>query len=147
MKKTEYYQGAPGEKYGIYNTIKKRFQFGICEDTPALAQARLFQKIGEDARKHRFQPKRLSVSDRLGLDHHKREQIPDPPMPYKPVCPRGYDDCVRDPAYIQYHYPDWYAELYGDLAPWQAILAEGGCLERAAEDPDEKFYCYDDEDK
>ena len=28
-------------------------------------------------------------------------------MSYKPVCPRGYVDCVGDPAYIKYHY-----ELY-----------------------------------
>ena len=147
MKKTEYYRGVQGEKYGIYNTIKKCFQFGICEDTPALAQARLFQKIGEDARKHRFQPKRLTVCDRIELNQrHKSEQITEP-EPYTPVCPRGYVDCVRDPAYIKYHYPDWYAKLYGDLTPLQAILTEGGCLERTVEDPDEEYYCYDDEDK
>ena len=35
-------------------------------------------------------------------------------MYYKPVCPRGFSDCVTDPAYIKFHYPDWYKELYGD---------------------------------
>lgn len=50
-----YYHGRPGEKYGIWNTVKKAFQFGICEDTPMLAEARLFQKIGDDARKWRFE--------------------------------------------------------------------------------------------
>lgn len=148
MKRTEYYRGVKGEKYGIYNTVKKCFQFGICEDTPMLAEARLFQMIGDDARKYRFQTKRLTVSDLLELRRkHKHEQTPEPTEPYTPVCPRGYTDCVRDPAYIQYHYPEWYAELYGDLAPWQAILTAGGCLERTVEDPDEKYYCYDDEDK
>ena len=43
---------------------------------------------------------------------------------YNPVCPIGYTDCVYDPAYIQYHYPDWYKDLYG-----------------------KEYYCYDDEDK
>ena len=59
MEKKEYYHGKPDTKYGIYNTVTKRFQFGICEDTPKLAEARLFQKIGEDARKWRFEPRPL----------------------------------------------------------------------------------------
>lgn len=37
----------------------KQFQFGICEDTPMLAEARLYQKIGDDARRYRFEPRRL----------------------------------------------------------------------------------------
>lgn len=59
MKKEVYQQGAPGEKYGIWNAQRKCWQFGICEDTPMLAVARLFQKIGEDARKWRFEPRPL----------------------------------------------------------------------------------------
>lgn len=59
MKRTTYYQGAPGVKWGIWNTAKKCFQFGICEDTPMLAEARLFQKIGDDARRWRFEARRL----------------------------------------------------------------------------------------
>lgn len=68
-------------------------------------------------------------------------------MGYRPVCPRGYDDCVRDPAYIKHHHPEWYKELYGNHPPEAAIFARGGCKERALLDPDEKYYCYDDEDK
>jgi hypothetical protein len=68
-------------------------------------------------------------------------------MPYKPVCPRGYDDCVRDPAYIQHHYPDWYKELYHNLPPEKAIYMHYGCYDRMQEDPNEEYYCYDDEDK
>jgi len=37
----------------------KCFQFGICEDTPMLAVARLYQKIGDDAKKWRFEPRML----------------------------------------------------------------------------------------
>lgn len=66
---------------------------------------------------------------------------------YISVCPRGYVDCIHDPAYIKHHYPDWYKELYGDLTPKEAILVESGCKERFENDPDEKYYCYDDEDK
>lgn len=59
-----YYRGNPGETYGIWNSCAKCFQFGICEDTPALAEARLHQKIGDDAFKWRFEPRALmEVSD------------------------------------------------------------------------------------
>ena len=34
-------------------------QFDICEDTPFLAEARLHQKIGDDAKKWRFEARRL----------------------------------------------------------------------------------------
>ena len=63
---------------------------------------------------------------------------------YKPTCPRGYTDCVYDPAYIYFHYPDWYKELYGDKTPEEAAEK---CRQKVIEDPDEENYCYDDEDK
>ena len=63
---------------------------------------------------------------------------------YTPVCPRGYLDCVYDPAYIHFHYPDWYKELYGDKTPEEAAEK---CRQKMLEDPDEENYCYDDEDK
>ena len=59
MKSETYYRGSPGKKYGIWNSQKKEFQFEICEDTPMLAEARLFQKIGNDARKWKFEVKEL----------------------------------------------------------------------------------------
>ena len=46
-------------KYGIWNSKAKEFQFGICEDTPGRALRQLFKKIGNDARKWRFEPKEL----------------------------------------------------------------------------------------
>lgn len=68
MKKEIYQRGIPGKKWGIWNTMKKEFQFGICEDTPMLAEARLFAKIGDDARKYRFELRQLpnSVIHSLG---------------------------------------------------------------------------------
>ena len=59
MKRDTYYRGIPGKKYGIWNCTKKCWQFGISEDTPMLAVARLHQKIGDDARKWRFEPRML----------------------------------------------------------------------------------------
>ena len=59
MRRDVYYQGRPGAKWGIFNSVKKQFQFDICEDTPMLAEARLFQKIGVDAKKWRFEVKQL----------------------------------------------------------------------------------------
>lgn len=66
---------------------------------------------------------------------------------YIPVCPRGYTDCVWDPGYIKYFYPDWYEDLYGNMLPEEAIHAEGGCCDKVTKDPNEDYYCYDDEDK
>ena len=59
MKRETYYRGVPGKKWGIWNQVKREFQFGISEDTPMLAEARLFQKIGDDARKYRFEVRQL----------------------------------------------------------------------------------------
>ena len=59
---------------------------------------------------------------------------------YVPTCPFGMDDCVGDPAYIKYHYPDWYKELYGDISPEEASKQSCSSYEHFWE-------CYDDEDK
>ena len=44
MKSSTYYMGNGHSKWGIWNKVQKEFQFGICEDTPMLAEARFFQK-------------------------------------------------------------------------------------------------------
>jgi hypothetical protein len=59
MKMEEYHHGRKGRKYGIWNSVRKCFQFGICEDTPAKAVHRLHEKIGKDAYKWRFEPRAL----------------------------------------------------------------------------------------
>ncbi len=59
MKTSTYYRGIRGIKWGIWNKQKKSFVEGICEDTPMLAEARLFQKIGDDARKWRYEFRQL----------------------------------------------------------------------------------------
>lgn len=58
---------------------------------------------------------------------------------YRRTCPHGYRDCIYDPAYIKFWYPDWYKDLYGDKTP-QEVVRES-CND--CEDGDR----YDDEDK
>lgn len=62
--KNEYYNGMSGAKYGIYNTYKKCFQFHICEDSPHLALARLYYMIGKGAGHPKFDPRKLSMSNK-----------------------------------------------------------------------------------
>ena len=45
--------------YGIWNSIKKEFQFGINEPTPEKARRKLFKKIGYDSYKWRFEVKEM----------------------------------------------------------------------------------------
>lgn len=66
-------------------------------------------------------------------------------MAYIPTCPRGYHDCIRDPAYIKHTRPKWYKEHYGDLSPEEVSLKT--CMVNVKEDPNEELFCYDDEDK
>jgi hypothetical protein len=58
-------KGRDGAKYGIYNTKTKCFQFNIAEDSPMLAEARLFYLIGDDARKWRFEARELQEKDNV----------------------------------------------------------------------------------
>ena len=59
MRRSVYIRGIPNRKWRIWNKERKQFQFDIREDTPMLAEARLFQIIGEDARKWKFEAKML----------------------------------------------------------------------------------------
>ena len=63
MNRIEYMKGKDGTKYGIYNTKAKCFQFKIAEDSPMLAEARLFYLIGDDARKWRFETRELKEKE------------------------------------------------------------------------------------
>ena len=59
ISRYERMQGKTGRKYGIWNSCAKEFQFGIAEDSPILAEARLIYKIGDDAKKWRFEARIL----------------------------------------------------------------------------------------
>ena len=50
--------------YGIYNTRAKAFQFGIKEPSKKKAMQKLFEKIGNDARKWRFEVRELPTGGR-----------------------------------------------------------------------------------
>lgn len=62
MAKTSYYQGIPGKKYGIWDSVDKCWKHDVCEDTPMLAMARLFQKIGAGAKNSRYSPRMLPAA-------------------------------------------------------------------------------------
>lgn len=47
--------------YGIYNTRAKEFQFGIKEPSKNKARQKLFNKIGNDARKWRFEVREIKA--------------------------------------------------------------------------------------
>lgn len=51
------------KRYGVWNTKKKEFQFGICEPSKTKARKKLFEKIGKDAYKYRFQIKELKIGN------------------------------------------------------------------------------------
>lgn len=50
----EEYENGGGRTWGIWNSIKKEFQFGIKAKSPMLAEEKLFKKIGWNAAKYRF---------------------------------------------------------------------------------------------
>lgn len=49
--------------------------------------------------------------------------------------------------FIKCYHPKWYKEKYGDIIPEQAIQVEDGCIDQMRMDPEEEYYCYDNEDK
>ena len=59
MNKSIYYHGEAGAKYGIWDTANKGWRFGINEDTPMLAMARLYQRLGCAAKRSCFEARRL----------------------------------------------------------------------------------------
>lgn len=61
MERFEYQRGMQGKTYGIFDRVKKEFCFGICEETPMLAEARLFQKIGDNARRYRYEVREVKL--------------------------------------------------------------------------------------
>lgn len=51
------------KRYGVWNINKKEFQFSICEPSKIKARKKLFEKIGKDAYKYRFQIKELKLGN------------------------------------------------------------------------------------
>lgn len=45
--------------FGIYNHMRKEFQFGIRESSKKKARKKLFEKIGKDAYKWRFEVRKI----------------------------------------------------------------------------------------
>lgn len=66
--RAEFMFGKRDTKYGVYDSMKKQFKFGVCEDSPMLAQARLHYIIGDDAKKWRFQFKPIPPEIYLSVE-------------------------------------------------------------------------------
>ena len=49
-------------KYGIWNNRQQKFQFGISADSEDEAIDQLFDKIGKDANRWRFEAKKLPLT-------------------------------------------------------------------------------------
>ena len=45
--------------YGVYSCVSKKFVFGIAEPTKRKAWSRLYEKIGKDAYKWRWQVRKV----------------------------------------------------------------------------------------
>ena len=61
MNRNIYYRGLPEKSYGIYDTVSKCFLIGIEEETPMMAVARLYQKLGAAARDKKYEPRELPL--------------------------------------------------------------------------------------
>lgn len=86
MNKAVWQQGIPGIKWGIWNQGRKEFQFGIEEETPMLAHARLCQIIGEDAGRRRFDVRQLPKRPRgHGISDGEWISAEKKPDPYETV--------------------------------------------------------------
>lgn len=59
MKQETYYHGAPGKRYGVFDPATKSWKYGINEETPMLAMARLYQRMGAEAKRSGCQPREL----------------------------------------------------------------------------------------
>lgn len=59
--------------YGIWNSMKKEYQFGIDESTPRKAEKKLFQKIGNDARKWRFEVREIKEEKKMDWKFERTE--------------------------------------------------------------------------
>lgn len=134
MKRHVYYYGTPGKKYGMYNTVAKKFQFGICEDSPMLAVARLHKLIGDNAKKWRFEPRILpdDVAERL-----KNFPAPGwmpletalPPKQTRVLCYMRFEPLSEDVIMENYHYSGGHWLSNGDcVTHWMPLppLPEGG---------------------
>ena len=64
MMESVWLYGEINTEYGIWDSTKKEFVFGIREPTPMLAKGRLFHKIGENARKWRYEIKKFPKNNK-----------------------------------------------------------------------------------
>lgn len=57
MKSEIYWKGVPGSAWSIWDKTVHLWVGTICEETPMLATARLYQMLGEKAKDPRYEPR------------------------------------------------------------------------------------------
>lgn len=63
-------------RYMIWNNLQKCFQFpSICETTEKGAQTLLFKKIGNDARKYRFEIKKIEKEKAYLIKQNLKDEL------------------------------------------------------------------------
>lgn len=63
-------------RYMIWNNLQKCFQFpSICETTEKGAQTLLFKKIGNDARKYRFEIKKVEKEQAYLIKQNLKDEL------------------------------------------------------------------------
>lgn len=67
----EVWRKGAGRKWGVWNSVRKQFQFGIKEDSPCQAHRKLFKRIGYDSLKYRFVylPYPTELEKHYGFEH------------------------------------------------------------------------------
>lgn len=85
--KSNFYEDGGGRTWGIWNYIKKEFQFGIREKSPMLAEEKLFKKIRYDAYRYRFRTRPFPTEKEkaFGLRYGLQYGGDGPPIPEKRV--------------------------------------------------------------
>lgn len=71
-----YQFGLPGKRYGIWNAVQKEWQFGLCEATPMIADAKLHAMIGRGAYKYRFEARTLPQEEVARIMKNKHKNRP-----------------------------------------------------------------------
>jgi hypothetical protein len=115
------YKGGRDVSYGIWNSVTKEFVFGIIERTAGDAEERLFARIGNNARKWRFEARQIPGETLRLMQDAKRS--------YRCGHPARYGFEVRGEVHPEYGDPLDYVPLaghtcYGGYVQLRGILGE-----------------------
>lgn len=75
MKNQIYWHGIPGSQWGIWDRQLNAFRDDVREDTPMLAQARLYQILGQDAKLYRYEARQLPQENKTETEKALEKNI------------------------------------------------------------------------